>query len=96
MDTKGNQGVVKAQVPLSEMLSYQSTLNSITGARGSYTMELDHYDEVPALIAQKIVHKAQEEGRIKPTEEFRGGRFDSRANLLFPAVCQSFLFSSTV
>jgi elongation factor G len=69
METKGNQSVVKAQVPLSEMLSYQSTLNSITGARGSYTMELDHYDEVPAVIAQKIVQKAQEEGRIRPTEE---------------------------
>lgn len=69
MDSKGNQAVVKAQVPLSEMLSYQSTLNSITGARGSYTMELDHYDEVPALIAQKIVQKAQEEGRIKTVEE---------------------------
>ncbi|HLG17115.1 MAG TPA: elongation factor G [Blastocatellia bacterium] len=69
MDTKGNQAVVKAQVPLSEMLSYQSTLNSITGARGSYTMELDHYDEVPALIAHKIVQKAQEEGRIRVAEE---------------------------
>jgi elongation factor G len=69
MDSKGNQSVVKAQVPLSEMLSYQSTLNSITGARGSYTMELDHYDEVPAQIAQKIVHQAQEEGRIKVAEE---------------------------
>ncbi|MGA9768728.1 MAG: elongation factor G [Blastocatellia bacterium] len=69
MDTKGNQAVVKAQVPLSEMLSYQSTLNSITGARGSYTMELDHYDEVPAQIAQKIVQKAQEEGRIRVTED---------------------------
>jgi elongation factor G len=69
MDSKGNQAVVKAQVPLSEMLSYQSTLNSITQARGSYTMELDHYDEVPAQIAQKIIHKAQEEGRIRVTEE---------------------------
>ncbi len=69
MDTKGNQAVVKAQVPLSEMLSYQSTLNSITGARGSYTMELDHYDEVPAQIAQKIIQQAQEEGRIRVTEE---------------------------
>jgi elongation factor G len=69
MDTKGNQTVVKAQVPLAEMLSYQSTLNSITGARGSYTMDLDHYDEVPAQIAQKIVAKAREEGRIKAAEE---------------------------
>ena len=69
MDTRGNQAVVKAQVPLAEMLSYQSTLNSITGARGSYTMELDHYDEVPAQIAQKIIAKAQEEGRIRVAEE---------------------------
>jgi elongation factor G len=69
MDSKGQQAVVKAQVPLSEMLSYQSTLNSITGARGSYTMELDHYDEVPALITQKIIQKAQEEGRIRAVEE---------------------------
>ncbi|HWO00307.1 MAG TPA: elongation factor G [Blastocatellia bacterium] len=69
MDTKGNQAVVKAQVPLSEMLSYQSTLNSITGARGSYTMELDHYSEVPALIAQKVVQQAVAEGRVRVTEE---------------------------
>jgi elongation factor G len=69
MDSRGNQVVIKAQVPLAEMLSYQSTLNSITGARGSYTMELDHYDEVPAQIAQKIVQKAQEEGRVRAAEE---------------------------
>src|SRR5436853_2171061 len=69
MDSKGAQSVVKAQVPLSEMLSYQSTLNSITGARGSFTMELDHYDEVPAAIAQKIVQKAVEEGRVRVAEE---------------------------
>jgi elongation factor G len=69
MDSKGNNAIVKAQVPLSEMLSYQSTLNSITGARGSYTMELDHYDEVPSSLTQKIVQKAQEEGRIKVVEE---------------------------
>jgi elongation factor G len=69
MDTKGNQAVVKAQVPLAEMLSYQSTLNSITGARGSYTMEIDHYDEVPSQIAQKIVQKAVEEGRVRVSEE---------------------------
>ncbi|MFL6274886.1 MAG: elongation factor G, partial [Blastocatellia bacterium] len=69
MDSKGTQSVVKAQVPLSEMLSYQSTLNSITGARGSFIMELDHYDEVPAQIAQKIVQKAVEEGRVRVAEE---------------------------
>lgn len=69
MDTKGNQQVVKAQVPLAEMLQYQSTLNSITGARGSYTMEFSHYDEVPAHLAQKIIEQARAEGRIKAEEE---------------------------
>jgi elongation factor G len=69
MDSRGNQQVIKAQVPLAEMLSYQSTLNSITGARGSYTMEFSHYDEVPAHLAQKIVEQARAEGRIKAEEE---------------------------
>jgi len=44
MDAKGNQQIVKAIVPQSEMLTYQSTLNSITQARGSYHMEFSHYD----------------------------------------------------
>jgi len=69
MDTRGKQQVIKAQVPLAEMLTYQSTLNSITGARASYTMELSHYDEVPAHIAQKIIAEARAEGRVKAEEE---------------------------
>jgi elongation factor G len=69
MDTRGNQQVIKAQVPLAEMLNYQPTLNSITAARGSYSMEFSHYDEVPALVAQKIIAEAQAEGRIRVVEE---------------------------
>jgi elongation factor G len=69
MDTRGNQQVIKAQVPLSEMLNYQPTLNSITGARGSYSMEFSHYDEVPAQAAQKIIAEAQAEGRVRVAEE---------------------------
>lgn len=69
MDSRGNQQVIKAQAPLAEMLSYQSTLNSITGARGSYTMEFSHYDEVPAHLAQKIIEQARAEGRIRAEEE---------------------------
>jgi elongation factor G len=69
MDTRGNQQVIKAQVPLSEMLNYPPTLNSITGARGTYSMEFSHYDEVPAQIAQKIIAEAQAEGRIRAAEE---------------------------
>ncbi|MCS6884429.1 MAG: elongation factor G [Acidobacteriota bacterium] len=69
MDSRGGQQVIKAQVPLAEMLNYQPTLNSITGARGSYSMEFSHYDEVPPQIAQKVIAEAQAEGRVKAQEE---------------------------
>ena len=69
METLGNQQVIKAQVPLADMLNYQPMLNSITGARGSCTMEFSHFDEVPALAVQKIVAEAQAEGRIRVAEE---------------------------
>ena len=48
METSGKQQVIKAQVPMAEMLNYQSTLNSITAARGSFHMQFSHYDPVPA------------------------------------------------
>ena len=69
MDTRGKQQVVKAQVPMAEMLNYQSTLNSITAARGSFHMQFSHYDPVPSQIAQKIIQQARDEGRIRVTEE---------------------------
>jgi elongation factor G len=69
MDTRGNQQVIKAQVPMAEMLNYQSTLNSITAARGSYHMQFSHYDPVPGQLSQKIVNQAKAEGRIRGEEE---------------------------
>ena len=69
MDSKGNQQVIKATVPMSEMLNYPQTLNSITGGRGTYHMEFSHYDEVPVHIAQKIIQQAQAEGRVRKDEE---------------------------
>jgi elongation factor G len=69
MDSRGSQQVIKAQVPMAEMLNYPPTLNSITGARGSYHMEFSRYEEVPAHLAQKIVQQAQAEGRVKREEE---------------------------
>lgn len=69
MDSKGSQQVIKAQVPMSEMLNYPPTLNSITGARGSYHMEFSHYDEVPSQLSQKIIQQAQAEGRVRKDEE---------------------------
>ncbi len=58
METQGHYQVIKAQVPLAEMLTYASTLKSITSDRGTYHMEFDHYDEVPAQIQEKIIAEA--------------------------------------
>jgi elongation factor G len=69
MDMRGKNQVVKAQVPMSEMLDYQSKLNSITAARGTFHMEFSHYDPVPGNIAQKIVEQARADGRIRAEEE---------------------------
>jgi elongation factor G len=59
MEPKGNLQIVKAQVPLAEMLSYDAELTSMTGGRGSYHMEMDHYDEVPAHLQDKVVAAAR-------------------------------------
>jgi elongation factor G len=67
--SSGNQQKIKAQVPMAEMLDYQSKLNSITAARGSYHMQFSHYDQVPGQIAQKIVEQARADGRIRGEEE---------------------------
>lgn len=60
-ETMGEMQVIKAQVPLAEMLSYAPQLRSMTGGRGAYTMELDHYAEVPAQLQDKIIQEAQVE-----------------------------------
>jgi elongation factor G len=69
MEASGKQQVIKAQVPMSEMLNYQSTLNSITGARGSFHMQFSHYDPVPGNLSHKIVEQSRAEGRIRGGEE---------------------------
>ncbi|HEV7395508.1 MAG TPA: elongation factor G [Pyrinomonadaceae bacterium] len=69
MDTIGKDQIIKAQVPMSEMLNYQSTLNSITAARGSFHMQFARYDPVPTQMAQKVIEQARAEGRIRGEEE---------------------------
>jgi elongation factor G len=60
--------VVLAHVPLAEMLRYTSQLRSITGGRGYFTMELDHYDIVPSHIASTIVEAHKKEMETKKEE----------------------------
>ena len=58
-ESMGEMHAIRAQVPLAEMLTYAPQLRSMTGGRGSYTMEIDHYEEVPAHLTEKIVEEAK-------------------------------------
>jgi len=70
MDNKGGNTVVKAEVPMAEMLTYGVDLTSMTQGRGSFNMEMHHYDAVPAALQEKIVEKAKaERGDVKEEEE---------------------------
>jgi elongation factor G len=55
MEQRASMTVVKAQVPMSEMLTYEQTLTATTGARGTYHMDFSHYEEVPAHLQTKII-----------------------------------------
>jgi elongation factor G len=61
METRGGLTVIKAQVPMAEMLTYEQTLTSATGGRGSYHMEPSHYEEVPSHLQAKIIAAAKAE-----------------------------------
>jgi elongation factor G len=64
MESKGRTTVINAQVPMAEMLTYGTLLTSMTQGKGSYRMEMDHYDFVPQLVADKILANAK-----RPVEE---------------------------
>jgi elongation factor G len=53
--------VIKAQVPLAEVLKYAPDLTSMTSGRGSFSMEISHYEEVPAHLTEKVVAAAKPE-----------------------------------
>src|SRR5881296_2068406 len=61
MEPAGETAAVRAVVPMSEMLTYESSLRSMTGGRGGYSMEFSHYDEVPGQLAEKVVKEAKAE-----------------------------------
>jgi elongation factor G len=63
VDIAGGRQIIKANVPLAEILRYATELTSMTGGRGQFTMEVAHYEEVPQQIAEKIIAAA------KPSEE---------------------------
>lgn len=65
MDPGAAGAVIKAQVPMSEMLSYSPDLTSMTGGRGVFTMEFSHYEIVPIQIAEKIIAQAKKDEEDK-------------------------------
>jgi elongation factor G len=70
MDNKGGNTVVKAEVPMAEMLSYGADLTSMTQGRGSFNMEMSHYDIVPQQLQEKIItHAKAERGEVVEVED---------------------------
>lgn len=61
MDTDRGRSTINAMVPLAEMMRYTTTLRSMTGGRGQFTMEFGHYEMVPHMQAQEIIAQRQRE-----------------------------------
>jgi elongation factor G len=61
MEPAGETAVVRAQAPMSEMLTYEPSLRSMTGGRGGYSMEFSHYEELPAFQADRVIKDAKAE-----------------------------------
>ena len=56
-DSRGNAQVIDAMVPLANMFGYVNTLRSMSQGRASYTMQFDHYEQVPTAVAQEVQKK---------------------------------------
>ena len=69
LDSKNGTQLIKAQVPMSEMLSYQNDLTSMTQGRATFSMEFSHYDFVPGTETDKIVAAAKASGHGTVDEE---------------------------
>jgi len=70
MNNKGGNTIINAEVPMAEMLTYGADLTSMTQGRGSFNMEMHHYDIVPSQLQEKIIDKAKaERGEVKEEEE---------------------------
>ncbi|MDL1951243.1 elongation factor G, partial [Acidobacteria bacterium ACD] len=69
MDTEGDEAIIKADVPMAEMISYAPVLRSITQGRGSFHMEMSHYEELPRMLQDKLV---AERARQKKEEAEEG------------------------
>ncbi|MBL8112599.1 MAG: elongation factor G [Acidobacteria bacterium] len=68
METEGDESVIRAEVPLAEMISYAPVLRSITQGRGSFHMEMGHYEELPRLQQDKLIAERAKHRKAEPAE----------------------------
>ena len=61
MEPRSGMTTIRAEVPMSEILTYSQSLTSLTGGRGDYHMHFLRYEEVPAHIAQKLIEQTKKE-----------------------------------
>jgi elongation factor G len=66
MDSQGSLQIVRAQIPMMEIMDYETQLRSVTGGEGSYTVEPSHYDVLPHKLAEGIIAKAK---KVEEEEE---------------------------
>ena len=66
MDTDGGMQVISAHVPQAELFNYATELRSITGGRGTFSATLDHYEDVPAHLAEKVIEAHRKSSRQRP------------------------------
>jgi len=59
METKGHNQVIKARVPMSEVLKYAPDLRSLTSGRGEFQLGFSHYEEIPPHLAEKVIKEAK-------------------------------------
>ncbi len=61
VDAKGNYQVIRAHVPMAEVLKYAPDLKSMTGGRGQFSLQFSHYEEVPSHLSEKVVAQSKKE-----------------------------------
>ena len=61
MDTRGSNQIIKGRLPLAEILTYAPDLRSMTSGRGTFTYQVSYYEEVPPVIAEKIIAESKKE-----------------------------------
>jgi elongation factor G len=66
MDTADGLQIVQAHVPQAELFSYATELRSMTRGRGTFTASLDHYEEVPQHLAEKVIEQHRKDTEATP------------------------------